>query len=78
MRAAVVGETVTVFPLRGVLSGSREPARVTAVQPLAARCEPRRANLNAVDSSVALTGERSRNKLFPVHGGRRRRVPRPG
>ena len=73
MPPAVVAETATVFPLRSVLSGSREPARVTAVQPLAPVEPAATATLNPVDSSVAVTGTAAGHKLFPVHGGGRRR-----
>ena len=71
----VVGETVTAFPLRGVLSGIREPARVTAVAPMAAPgvASSATAQLSAQDSSVTLTGAVAGHHLLPVHRGRRGR-----
>ena len=58
--AGVVGEAVTAEPLRSVLSGLRDPARVTAVQPLAPAGPDRpaaaTATLNPLDSTVVLTG----------------------
>lgn len=53
--AAVVNEAVIVDPLRSVLSGSPEPAKITSVQPLAAGGTAT-ASLNPVDSSVTLAG----------------------
>jgi len=56
----VVGETVTAAPLRSVLSGLRDPARVTAVQPLVPGTVDKpagaTATLNPLDSTVALIG----------------------
>lgn len=58
--AGVVGEAVTVAPLRSVLSGLRDPVRVTAVQPLvpATPDQPATATatLNPLDSTVVVTG----------------------
>ncbi len=58
--SGVVDEAVTVNPLRSVLSGLRDPARVTAVQPLVAATPDRPASasatLNPLDSTVVLTG----------------------
>jgi len=59
----VTGETVTAYPLRSVLSGSKEPAKVTAVQPLAAG-SPVTATLNSSDSSVTLLGSAAGTGYF--------------
>lgn len=66
--SGITGETVTAFPLRSVLSGLREPARVTAVQPLASASADRpataTAELNPLDSTVALTGSAPGTSYF--------------
>jgi hypothetical protein len=58
--AGVVGEAVTVYPLRSVLSGLPEPARVTSVTPLVSASPDRPATAtaaaNRLDSTVTLTG----------------------
>ncbi|HEY7814160.1 MAG TPA: hypothetical protein VIC62_13030, partial [Nakamurella sp.] len=64
----VVGESVTANPLRSVLSGLREPARVTAVQPLVPATPDKpaiaTATLNPLDSTVVLTGNASGTSYF--------------
>jgi hypothetical protein len=58
--SGVIGESVTAFPLRSVLSGLRDAAKVTAVQPLVPATPDKpataTATLNPLDSTVVLTG----------------------
>jgi hypothetical protein len=62
----VVGETVTSYPLRGVLSGIREPVKVTAVAPLTAPSgtPAATAQLSTLDSTVTLTGATAGTTYF--------------
>ncbi len=66
--AGVVGEAVTVTPLRSVLSGLRDPVRVTAVQPLVPSTPDKpaasTATLNPLDSTVVLTGTAAGTSYF--------------
>ncbi|HEY5882276.1 MAG TPA: hypothetical protein VIU11_25425 [Nakamurella sp.] len=63
--SGVVGEPVAANPLRSVLSGLRDPARVTAVQPLTPD-QPATASavLSPQDSTVVLTGNAAGTSYF--------------
>src|SRR4029079_12002712 len=61
--SAVTNETTTVFPLRGVLAGTREPAKVTKIEPITPGSTAV-ASLDQADSSVTLTAPAAGTSYF--------------